>query len=165
MSDDVIDLDAARKAAVIVDEPSRVLRRRRDDGKRGFCRHRHFAVSMDEAEIECSDCKAALDPWTVLRQLATEHENLWVALSFAKNEKARLEADIKMLKEQRAKLRKQVPKAEERTSMEPTEAHRWRVHAAAGRMGRVRVSPWMAQVDAQRVAKRLKGRVEEAPVP
>lgn len=80
MSDDVIDLDAARKQVSAPYEPSRVLRRKRDGG-RPWCPHKHYVVSMTEAEVECADCQAPLDPWTVLRSLATEQERLWVAVA------------------------------------------------------------------------------------
>lgn len=159
MSDDVIDLDAARKQVSAPYEPSRVLRRKRDGG-RPWCPHKHYVVSMTEAEVECADCQAPLDPWTVLRSLATEQERLWVAVALERAESARLRADITMLKEARAKLRKQAPKAEARVSLDPTDQHRWRVHIR-GR-SKPRVSPWMTEVDARRIAKRHRdSRVEE----
>lgn len=66
-------------------DPKRLLRRKRDDGP--YCRHVHFLVSQTRAEVDCADCKARLDVWTVLRSLTSNHEHVWAAL---KKERAAL---------------------------------------------------------------------------
>ena len=152
--DDVIDFSKARRA-LVADDPARVLTRKRND-KRPYCEHRHFRISMTEAEAECADCEAPLDPWTILRSLATKYEHLWHGLAAARSEAKRLREDIAMLKEQRAKLRRGMPKGSDRVSLEPTAEHRWRVHHGQ------RVSPWLAELDARALSNRHKGsRVEE----
>lgn len=160
MSDEIIDLNEARRQVLIADDPARVLLRKIDP-KRPFCLHRHYAVSMNEAEVDCQDCGASLDPWAVLRALASSHGATWTEVAMMRRERERLRADIAMLKAERAKLRKAAPKAGQRSSLEPTDTHRFRVHAR-GRGGNLRVSPWMTEIDARRIAKRIKGSTVEA---
>lgn len=85
-------------------DPRRLLRRNRDDGP--YCRHAHFLVSQTKAEVECGDCKAKLDVWTVLRSLTSNHEHVWAALDAAKRERAAIEEEIKVLKKERSAWRK-----------------------------------------------------------
>lgn len=40
--------------------------------KASACEHMHIEVSLVEAELECVDCGANLDPWWYLRKLATD---------------------------------------------------------------------------------------------
>lgn len=112
MSDDetpTIDFlkEREKRKGPLVD-PERLLRRKRDDGP--YCRHSHFLVSQTKAEVECADCKARMDPWTVLRSLTSNHEHVWAALNAAKRERASIEAEIKVLKKERAEWRRRPPK-------------------------------------------------------
>jgi len=95
---------------VVPDDPDRVFRRKRTDYSKPVCRHRHYEVAMDEADVSCQDCKAQLDPWQVLRDLATEHENTWVHLSMQRKEREQLRKEIEALKKERAKQRRGLPR-------------------------------------------------------
>ena len=104
MSDDVIDLVKA-KAEIDATDHGRTMRRKRSDLKKPYCAHRHFEVSMREADVSCTDCGAQLDPWTVLRDLATKHEGLWGWVAQMERTKKDLADEIEALKKQKASLR------------------------------------------------------------
>lgn len=63
------DRDAQVPIATVTSiEP--LIRRR----KQRACPHDHVQVSFEEAELECIDCGAALDPWSYIRQMAKQDD-------------------------------------------------------------------------------------------
>jgi hypothetical protein len=98
---------------VVLEEPRRTLRRsgtRFSGPGRPFCMHRHYMVAMHEAIVECADCGAPLDVWTVVRSLTNDHERTWSALDMADDERGRLLAEIEILKRERKKLGRGLPR-------------------------------------------------------
>lgn len=76
--------------------------------KAAQCKHNDLEISMTTAEVSCSTCGAALDPWWVLRDMVTradDHHNLHLERVAQHNAWCeRANATVKRLSEEIARL-------------------------------------------------------------
>lgn len=74
------------------------------------CRHRHIIVGRYGRTVECGDCKAKLDPFTVLLQYADDER------SFHHLEKAmnRLSDNVEALKKEERRIKQRIARAKKR---------------------------------------------------
>lgn len=89
-------------------EPTMVLIR---EDNRKYCPHNHLNIFVHHRFVKCKDCGATLDAFEALRTLAQEENNmiseikyLFYELKHRKEEKEKLEKEIKNLKAQKRKI-------------------------------------------------------------
>ncbi len=71
----------------------------------GHCQHRRVLVDENKRTAECGDCKALLDPFQELLNVARRHERIGYELGAAKRETKALQSRIELMKRLEANAR------------------------------------------------------------